>query len=570
MKYFLLLLFQVGLYTTFVNAQSLQDLKLHADEIMTPFSNPDYPGITGAIIHKGEVKYLEAHGAADLDAKVALTTDSRFNIGAMSKQFTSLAFIALIEQGAVSLDDNIGDYLEWLPKYDQAIKVKHVLNHTTGLDDYNMRYAAQGGSLYEELNQSDAIALIATQESLSHKPGSTFSIYFSDTEALLMAELIEEVSDTTFEAFAEMYVFERLGLGQTEFVKEPLSRIDQLAKTYNSQADFAIARVNNRSIVGPSNLYTSAKDLTKWYTYFSTSIQSADHKWVQQLDIPVENETGKSYRSSWGEMTQGRSFQHHERGIPKYWQFGLIAGYGANVFRFPDEDLTSFAVGNNDQYNGYSAMMMITPIMEDKYKGPAVVDFNKIETVTVPSSQLKSYEGLYYNSQFGASREMALRDDTLRYVRAGREMALIPLSENVFQGKVSSDDVMIFTFEGKGDGRSYNISSGGSDPDEYDIYQSVVYKGDELNRYEGTYINEPLGQIYELTVIDGELQVHHQKLVDFSLIPITKDVFIAGQTNLGSWTFEERGGEIVSLKMRSMGLVDLTFDKVKKVESASF
>lgn len=570
MKYFLFLLFQVGLCITFVNAQSQQELKIHADDILSPFSNLELPGITGSIIHKGQVKYLEAFGAEDLDKNKALSLNSRFNIGALSKQFTSLAFISLIEQGALSLDDNISDHLMWLPKYGHSIKVKHVLNHSTGLDDYNIRYAVQGGSLTDVLSQSDAVKLIASQKTLSYEPGTQFSIYFSDTEALLMAELIEQVSDTTFEAFTEKYVFERLELEETGFIREPLSRIDNLARTYNRSAGFAIARVNNRRIVGPSNLYTSAQDLTKWYTYFSTSIHSAENLWVQQLDQPVENESGQRYTSSWGEMTLGRSFLHLERGIPKYWQFGLIAGYGANVFRFPDEDLTSFAVGNNDQYNGYSAMMTIAPIIEDKYISPAVVDFSLIETVELPSSQLESYEGFYYNAQFGASREMTLRDDTLRYVRFGNEMALIPLSENVFQGKVSSDDVLIFTFEGAGDDRSYSISSGGSDPDEYDIYQPIVYKSNELDRYEGTYINEPLGQIYKLAVIDGELQVHHLKLDDFTLIPIVKDVFIAGSTNLGSWTFEERGGEIVSFKMSSMGLGGLTFDKINKLESASF
>lgn len=545
-------------------AQSQSEIISHADKTIEAFSDKTKPGVSGAIIQDGKVIYVKAQGLANPYSNEVINEQSLYPVEDISKQFTSLAFLKLIEDGMLKLEDPVFKYLPELSKLGEEITIDHVLNHTTGLDDYFYMNLFIGNDPSDIRSNSDALSIIALQNEFSGVPGNYFSNPESDTESLLMAEIIAKVSGMPFPEYVEKNIFKPLGLENAVFIDDVASSIENGIVSFELVENELRNLPIGHSIVGPSGLYISIEDLAKWYSFFSPKNDNVAYKLVKKLDTPVRSNNGGVHFSGWGEMTYGRSHLHAERGIPKYWQFGLVGSFGANLFRYPEQDVTSIALGNNNQYNGAPAMDMLTPLMEDQYIYPSSIDEKLINTVALSVDQLEKWGGLYVDHTNGQTREMKVKNDSLFYIRGENETKLLPLSENRFQALVGSDDVIIFTFGLNTKGRHYDVTSGGSNPSRYEEFDSIEYTVSELSEYQGLYINEDYGQVYRLEVNEMALKAYHVKNGEIVFSPIIKDEFSTDFPFFGAIKFNKENGEVVSFTCNSLGVKNITFKKVAR------
>ena len=115
-------------------AQSIEELTAHIEEIVQPFADPDKPGISVAIIKDGEIIFTGAHGLAGYAPSRQATEATMYQVDALAKQFTPVAFLHLVESGSVSIEDDVRLYIPELPIYNHVI----TLNHTTGLNNYTV------------------------------------------------------------------------------------------------------------------------------------------------------------------------------------------------------------------------------------------------------------------------------------------------------------------------------------------------------------------------------------------------------------------------------------------------
>jgi CubicO group peptidase (beta-lactamase class C family) len=94
------------------------------------------PGVAIAVIRGGEVVRSQGYGFANVELKSPVTTETIFQSGSMGKQFTAAAVMLLVQDGKLRLDDPIATYLPGTPPAFQAITVRHLLTHTSGIPDY--------------------------------------------------------------------------------------------------------------------------------------------------------------------------------------------------------------------------------------------------------------------------------------------------------------------------------------------------------------------------------------------------------------------------------------------------
>src|SRR5439155_22314042 len=123
----------------------------------------------------GKPVLRKAYGMADVGKGVKITPDMIFRIGSITKQFTSVAVLQLVQQGKVSLDDGITKYL---PDFDtrsprgKTITVEHLLSHTSGLPNYTEGSEYQGG-MARDLAPAEIVKLVAGKP-LEFEPGTRF------------------------------------------------------------------------------------------------------------------------------------------------------------------------------------------------------------------------------------------------------------------------------------------------------------------------------------------------------------------------------------------------------------
>src|SRR5213083_1948258 len=106
------------------------------DAMFRDFDWANSPGAAVIVIKEGKPLFAKGFGLADLEKKTPCTTNTNFRLASVTKQFTAMAVLILVERGKLSLDDRLTDFFPEFPAYGKPITVRHLLTHTSGLLDY--------------------------------------------------------------------------------------------------------------------------------------------------------------------------------------------------------------------------------------------------------------------------------------------------------------------------------------------------------------------------------------------------------------------------------------------------
>ena len=546
------------------NIAQIPNSKIHTDAILDAWDNSNTPGIATAILKDGKVIYLKGFGIANLQTKKAVTPQTKFQLGELSKQFTTMAILLLEEQGIITLNDDIRKYLPELPEYKHIVTISHLLNHSSGLHGINQINNMVYGTT-NILNQAKAIELIAAQKTLSFKPGTNFSHHESTTESVLMAEIVARSSDKSFADYVKSNIFEPLGMHNSLIRDDYNMLLTDIAEPYRKEegGDFKKHEVRS-SVVGAINAYCSAEDLAKWYLNY-TNPQGNLGRLVQSLDTPVQLTNGKKFNYYWGDMAIGREFTHPERGLPIFWNFGLQGGYGTNVFRYLDQKITSFALGNSDQYNGSLAMAAIDTLVNNLYQLPAEIDYKALKTVKLNTKKLKVFEGNYWFKK-GYATKLFVENDTLRnqWLFGTRSNKLLPVSENTFQQMGSNEDVRLYKFIKDGDDMTLYFTYNDSEADIMRRYTPADPSEPSRQDYVGTYINDDYSILFSFYLQDGKLIARNLDHQAIKFRSVKKDVFTSTSIFFNSLEFyRDQSKGIKGFTIDTDGIQNLSFEKVK-------
>ncbi|WP_228374168.1 serine hydrolase domain-containing protein [Demequina phytophila] len=170
------------------------------------------PGVAYAVITDGEIGEEGAHGVMRVDSEDPVTTHTPFVIGSISKSFTALAVMQLVEAGAVDLDSPAGDYVDTLAGTPAgAPTVRELLSHTSGFS------TLQGNSGHTESTGSpddlaNAVAALAAVEP-AYAPGTTWE--YSNTNYQILGALIEDVTGTAYGTYVTEHILDPVGMADS-------------------------------------------------------------------------------------------------------------------------------------------------------------------------------------------------------------------------------------------------------------------------------------------------------------------------------------------------------------------
>lgn len=194
------------------SADNKQDIANRVDSIAARFSSTPITGMTIAVSRNGKLVHIRGYGLADVATGKASASDTVYEIGSITKEFTAAATMRLAEQKRLSLEDEIGQHFPNLGKVAEGVKVRHLLNHTSGL--FSGKHV---DDLTRETDPAGVVELLASSER-EFEPGSRFR--YNNNGYLLLGLLIEKLSGTSWPEHMEQEFFAPLGLNSTS-VCEP-------------------------------------------------------------------------------------------------------------------------------------------------------------------------------------------------------------------------------------------------------------------------------------------------------------------------------------------------------------
>jgi D-alanyl-D-alanine carboxypeptidase len=167
-------------------------------------------GATVAVAEQGRIVYTNAYGLRDRERHLPTTVDTYFEIGSITKEFTSAAILQLQEAGKLHIDDKLAKYLPDAP-HAEEVTLRQLLSHTSGLADYldgpDIEDAATKSATFEQL-----MARIA-KKPLDFAPGSHFS--YSSTGYILLGRVIEVVSHESYQHYVQSHLLDVAGMAHT-------------------------------------------------------------------------------------------------------------------------------------------------------------------------------------------------------------------------------------------------------------------------------------------------------------------------------------------------------------------
>ncbi|MBI4748621.1 MAG: serine hydrolase [Acidobacteria bacterium] len=314
------------------------------DALFAQWNKPDSPGCALAVIKDGQIVYKRGYGIADLEHNVPISPQTVFDVGSMSKQFTAACILILEQQGKLSVNDDIRKYLPELPKYDPPVTIRHLLHHTSGIQDYLQLMIQAGVRLENIATEEDVIKFIQSVPKTEFTPGDQHK--YSNSGYFLLSEIVERVSGTRLSEFAEQQIFKPLGMTQTH-IHDDFTRIVK-----NRAIGYAPIRSGGFRLemslldtVGDGGVMTTVEDLFLWDQSFYQNKLVSGQDLITRLTTPGVLNSGRKLEYACGLMVgnwNGHQIIHHN---------GAWAGYRAEMIRFPADRLSVICLANLGSIN---------------------------------------------------------------------------------------------------------------------------------------------------------------------------------------------------------------------------
>jgi CubicO group peptidase (beta-lactamase class C family) len=453
-------------------------------EIFTDLDQKGSPGATCAVVKEGEVIHTASFGEASIEHGVPNRENTVFYIASTSKQFVACSIALLETSGAVSLEDDVRDYVPELKGLDEPILVYHLVHHTSGIRD---KYALGViGGLPEESYSTDegTLRLLGAQRTLNFPPGSRYM--YSNSGYFLLAQIVERVSGEPFEEFTQKRIFGPAGMNDTLFRKDSGMVIPNRASGYQRrEEEWRLAEYTWESL-GPGGVFTTVGDLAKWDAALSGGILEPSNLHELMLRTPPLSD-GKSNNYAFG-LTLGK-----HRGLNTVSHGGGVSGYNAEFLRYPDQRLTVICLANTSAAGAGMRARRVADLFlgEHMEARPAPEEAGDEPTETDNALDTK-FAGLY------------LSEDQTSFVEVrvdGGKLSLKAGSQNIPLRTIASNRAASpMGFEVVFEDDSFSLHSQDSD-EEKRRYSRVIppdERQSELGDIEGFYRSEELSRDIEI------------------------------------------------------------------------
>jgi len=321
---FLFLLFATGAYSQ--NTQIEKQL----DELFARQFKASAPGCAVLVAQKGVVIYKKAFGSAQLELNVPMQPDMVFKIASITKQFTAVAILQLVEQGKIGLQDSLQKYIPDFPSKGHTITIEHLLTHTSGIRDY-MQIDYRGTNMerwdYTPKQLIDSFKHYA----LAFEPGTKYS--YSNSGYYLLGYIIEKVSGKPYQLYIQDNLLKPLGLNHSFFDTDGKIIPNRVNGYRQAGAAYVNADFWSPSLAyAAGGLLANTEDLFHWFRGLLT-YKILKKELLEKAFTPFTLKDGSplTYGYGWYILQTGNiKFIEHS---------GKMNGFTSNAVYFPEQDV---------------------------------------------------------------------------------------------------------------------------------------------------------------------------------------------------------------------------------------
>ncbi|MFK5894361.1 MAG: serine hydrolase domain-containing protein [Pseudomonadota bacterium] len=352
-KYYLSMACVISIFFTvqLMANQTTEEITAWTDNFIKETLTLEKAAGVSILVAKGdEIIFCKAYGHSDIENNVAAKINTVYEIGSLTKQFTSVAIMQLIEQGKLSLSDDITKYIPDFPSKGKNITLANILYHTSGIKNYIQAGFADSkmapGKLVNNAEyrldlRPEEMRKFFENEPLDFEPGTSWS--YSNSGYFLAGLIIEKVSGMSYEDYIESKLFTTLSM---------------TASSYTNFEDIVPNRAHGYKVKNGKLLNADLMDMSVPYSAGALSSTLADlFKWNRTLhktNVLLNKESYKTLITP-GKLNNGSLVPiNYALGIASpirdghksILHPGSISGFSSIASYFPEEDITVIVLSN--------------------------------------------------------------------------------------------------------------------------------------------------------------------------------------------------------------------------------
>ncbi len=366
-----------------------QDKSQLIDELISKYH--DYGQFNGSALvsENGKVILRKGYGMAEMEWQIPNSPETKFRLGSITKQFTAMLIMQLVEDGKISLDATISDYLtNYRKDTGSKITIHNLLTHTSGIPNYTDDPDLMTRAIRNPMTVDELVTKFCSGD-LEFEPGSKYS--YSNSGYVILGAIIEEVTGKKYEDVLKENILIPVGMSNSGYDHtSPI--IENRASGYDKSLDgYTNARYMDMSIpFSAGSLYSTVDDLFKWdQALYTDKLLSDPNK--EKMFTPFLGEYGYGWHISDVEIGDLRKklITHS----------GGIFGFSTIILRYTDDNnciilLNNFSSGNPEElgtnisgilYNQkydfpkMSLTEVLYKTLNEKGLSEALVEFNRLK-----------------------------------------------------------------------------------------------------------------------------------------------------------------------------------------------
>jgi CubicO group peptidase (beta-lactamase class C family) len=335
----------------------------NVDKIVQTLAKPNEPGLTVEVLKDGKPIYRLEHGVRQLGSSGALHSQTNFRLASVTKQFTAMTVMLLVHDKKLTYETTLEQIFPDFPEYGKKITVRNLLNHTSGLPDYEDLMEQANGHWTEDrqITDSEVFKLLERARSGKFAPGTNWS--YSNSGYVLLGVIVAKIAGMPFQNFLSERIFKPLRMDNTIAYVKGNNSVPERAFGHVVESSKLMLRdqSSTSATLGDGGVYSNLEDLAKWDKALAKHTLLNQSEFAPALD---------AFRLPSGEWPQWSSdpgdasplegapvmygfgwFLNPYKGQRRMWHYGDTTGFQTAIQRFPDERLTVIVLCNRTDIN---------------------------------------------------------------------------------------------------------------------------------------------------------------------------------------------------------------------------
>jgi CubicO group peptidase (beta-lactamase class C family) len=348
---------QIAQSATMQQQAKIDDAQI--DSVFSAVTSAGEPGLAALVRVNGRSVFEKGYGARDLRTKAKIDGVTNFRLASVTKQFTAMAVMLLVRDGKLRYDDSLTDVFPDFPAYAKSISIRNLLNHTSGLLDYEdlleKQYPGTPPEKIPQIKDAGVLAMMKQQTTTKFSPGALWE--YSNTGYALLAMVVEKKSGRPFGEFLRERIFAPLKMDNTIAFENGKNEVQNRAFGHTKSGDKWQEKDQSptSAVLGDGGIYTSLNDMTKWDDALE------HHSLISEHDMRPAIYPALASNKTPGETIEDRNgnpihygfgwFLDPYKGHKRMYHDGDTVSFRTTIQRFTNDHVTIIVLCNRDDLN---------------------------------------------------------------------------------------------------------------------------------------------------------------------------------------------------------------------------